>query len=149
MFTPDQINIINQGVTIIESAYKRDDLYANSPKSVKQFCRLKLGDKESEVFGVLHLDLHHRLIAFSEISKGTVDETVVYPREVVKEALRFNASAVIFTHNHPSGSIEPSQGDMKITRRLITALKTVDIKVLDHIIVSPIDSMSFAQASIM
>jgi DNA repair protein RadC len=96
------------------------------------------------VFGVLFLDSQHRLIEYKEMFNGTIDGAAVYPREVVKEALRLNAAAVVFGHNHPSGIPEPSQADRKITDRLIEALKLVDIRVLDHLVIGNQSTISFA-----
>jgi DNA repair protein RadC len=92
-------------------------------------------DLEREVFGVLFLDTHHRLIKFEILFYGTIDSAAVYPREVVKRALTWNACAVILAHNHPSGVNEASQADRKITQRLVEALQLIDVRVLDHFIV--------------
>lgn len=94
------------------------------------------GSLDHEVFCSLYLDSRHRLIDFVEMFRGTIDGASVYPREVVKEALRRNAAAVIVAHNHPSGVAEPSQADELITRRLRDALGMVDIRVLDHLLVA-------------
>jgi DNA repair protein RadC len=98
--------------------------------------RIHLGGCDHEIFGVLHLDYRHRLIAREDLFRGTVDGASVHPREVVKAALAHNAAGVILFHNHPSGIAEPSQADELITRRLIDALALVDIRVLDHLIVT-------------
>lgn len=103
--------------------------------SVGQFLKARLRCQEREIFAVLFLDHRHRLISYRELFQGTLDSAAVYPREVVKEALRQNAAAVILSHNHPSGSPEPSQADRAITWRLRDALALVDIRVLDHIVV--------------
>ena len=103
-----------------------------SPKSTREFLSLKLGALEREVFAVIFLDKRHRLISYQEMFQGTIDGASVHPREVVKEALKQNAAAVILAHPHPSGVAEPSQADEFITRRLKDALDLVDIRVLDH-----------------
>jgi DNA repair protein RadC len=105
-----------------------------SPKASREFLSLKLGTLEREVFAVIFLDKRHRLIRYQEMFQGTIDGASVHPREVVKEALKQNAAAVILTHPHPSGVAEPSQADEFITRRLKEALDLVDIRVLDHIL---------------
>ena len=97
---------------------------------------MKLANYEHEVFVVLYLDNRHRFIALEELFRGTIDGASVYPREVVKQALVHNASALIFAHNHPSGSPEPSQADIAITKKLSLALDTVDMRTLDHVVVA-------------
>ncbi|MEE9338505.1 MAG: DNA repair protein RadC [Methylococcaceae bacterium] len=95
----------------------------------------RLRDKHHEVFACLYLDSQHRIIAFEELFRGTIDGAVVHPREVVKEAIALNAKAVIFAHNHPSGDPEPSQHDIQITEKLKSVLALVDIMVLDHLVI--------------
>ena len=107
----------------------------DSPSAVRQYVRLHLSGLEHEVFGVLFLDAQHRLIAFEEMFRGTLTQTSVYPREVVKAALRHNAAAVILTHNHPSGSAEPSRADEMLTQQLHKTLALIDVRVLDHLVV--------------
>ncbi|NOX42705.1 MAG: hypothetical protein GXP19_03095, partial [Gammaproteobacteria bacterium] len=104
---------------------------------------------EHEVFGCLYLDNRHSVIRFEALFRGTIDGASVHTREVVKQALKYNAAAVIFTHNHPSGIAEPSSADEALTRRLIDALKLVDIRVLDHIIVGNGCSFSFAERGLL
>lgn len=116
-----------------------------SPDQTKQFLRARLRDYPHEVFAVLFLDNRHRVLAFEELFRGTIDGASVHPREVVKRALHHNASAVILSHNHPSGVAEPSQADRSITQRLRDALALVDIRVLDHIIVGDADCCSLAE----
>ncbi len=106
-----------------------------SPMACRRSLTTLMRDLEREVFGVLFLDNHHRLIKFEILFYGTIDSAAVYPREVVKRALTWNACAVILAHNHPSGVNEASQADRKITQRLVEALKLVDVRVLDHFIV--------------
>lgn len=106
--------------------------------------RFKIGGSEREVFAVMLLDNQHRLIEFKELFQGTIDAASVYPREVVKTALKANAAAVIFAHNHPSGDPEPSQADRRITTRLQDALALIDVRVLDHIVVGE-QCTSFAE----
>lgn len=106
---------------------------------------LRMAGYEREVFAVLLLDSQHRLIACEELFFGTIDAAAVYPREVVKLTLSRNAAAVIFAHNHPSGIPEPSSADRRITERLVNALATVDVSVLDHLVIGQVDVVSFAE----
>ena len=116
-----------------------------SPQATRDFLTLKLGTREFESFCCLYLDNRHRVIQFVELFRGTIDGASVHPREVVKEALKRNAAAVILAHPHPSGVAEPSAADELITRRLKDALQLVDIRVLDHIIVAGGETLSFAE----
>lgn len=117
----------------------------SSPSAVREFLRLTLSGKEHEVFIVLFLDAQNRMIETEELFRGTLTQTSVYPREVVKRALYHNAGAVIFGHNHPSGVAEPSHADEMLTQALKQALALVDVKVLDHFIVAATSVMSFAE----
>lgn len=107
----------------------------SSAIEVKDHLRNLMHEYESEVFGLLLLDTKHRILAFRELFYGTIDAASVYPREVVKEALKHNAAAVILVHNHPSGDSTPSQADKLLTERLKNALALIDVRVLDHIVV--------------
>ena len=109
-----------------------------SPGQAREAIRSRLGDKDHEVFACLFLDSQYRILAFEELFRGTIDGTVVHPREVVKEAIGLNAKAVIFAHNHPSGDSEPSPADVQITKKLKSALALVDIIVLDHFVIGDI-----------
>lgn len=121
----------------------------SSPQAVKDHLRMELGALEHEVFCVLFLDAQHRIIALKQMFRGTVTQTSVYPREVVKEALGCNAAAVILAHNHPSGSVEPSRADEFLTQTLKTALALVDVRVLDHLVVAGADVCSFAERGLV
>ncbi|CAN5756612.1 hypothetical protein BH11PSE13_BH11PSE13_42130 [soil metagenome] len=121
----------------------------SSPQVVRDFLRAKLGTLEHEVFAVLMLDAQHRLIEYVELFRGTVSQTSVYPREVVKESLARNAAALILVHNHPSGVAEPSRADEHLTQTLKSALSLVDVRVLDHLIVAGTDVMSFAERGLL
>lgn len=120
-----------------------------SPQDVKTFCRLKLARLEHEVFGVMFLDVQNRLIEFREMFRGTLTQTSVYPREVVKEAMELDAAAVILTHNHPSGDVNPSRADQALTQTLKSALALIDVRVLDHIIVSNAGALSMAEMGLL
>lgn len=121
----------------------------SSPAAVKEYLRAKLAGFEHEVFAVLFLDTQHRLIEYAEMFRGTIDSASVYPRELVKEALRLNAAAVIVSHNHPSGNPEPSGADKVLTQRLKEALALVDVRTLDHIVVAGGSTMSFAERGLI
>ena len=120
-----------------------------SPGAVRDYLRLAIGSREHEVFVCIHLDARHRVIASEELFRGTLTQTSVYPREVVKSALRANAAAVIFAHNHPSGVAQPSQADELLTRQLQQALALVEVKVLDHFIVAGSQTLSFAERGLI
>ena len=120
-----------------------------SPAAVKEYLCAKLAGYEHEVFAVLFLDSQHRLIEYTEMFRGTIDSASVYPREVVKEALQHNAAAVIFAHNHPSGNPEPSAADRALTQRLKESLALVDVRTLDHIVVTGSSTTSFAERGLI
>ncbi len=117
-----------------------------SPDAVRTYLRLILRGKEYEVFCVVFLDAQNRVVAVEELFRGTLTQTSVYPREIIKRALHHNAAALILAHNHPSGVAEPSQADRVLTDRLAEALALVDIRVLDHFIVAGPSSLSFREA---
>jgi DNA repair protein RadC len=104
---------------------------------------------EHEVFGAIFLDSQHAILSFDLLFRGTIDSATIYPREVVKQALSYNAAAVIFVHNHPSGSAEPSEADKRITERLVNALTVLDIRVLDHFVVGGAEVVSFAERGLL
>ncbi len=120
-----------------------------SPRAARDYLRAQLRDREHEVFCCLYLDNRHRLIAFEELFRGTIDGASVHPREVVKSALARQAAAVILAHNHPSGVAEPSRADEVITLRLRDALALVDIRVVDHLIVGGTDCASLAERGLL
>jgi DNA repair protein RadC len=120
-----------------------------SPGAVREYLRLALGARPHEVFVVLFLDAQHRVLSDAELFRGTLTQTSVYPREVVKAALAANAAAVIFAHNHPSGAAQPSQADELLTRQLKDALALVEIRVLDHFIVAGSQTLSFAERGLL
>ena len=130
---------------LLQKMRKRDVM--NNPETVKQFLQLQMGAYPQEVFAVVFMDAQYRLLSFQEMFKGTLNQTSVYPREVVKLALEQGAAAVILAHNHPSGDVRPSSADSSLTRTLQTALSMVDVKVLDHIIVGPGIHWSMAERS--
>jgi DNA repair protein RadC len=121
----------------------------NSPGDTSRFLISRLRDRPFEVFCCLYLDARHRLIAFEELFRGTIDGASVHPREVVRQALAHNAASLIFAHNHPSGVAEPSRADELITLRLRDALALVDIRVLDHLIVAGPRVVSLAEKGLI
>jgi DNA repair protein RadC len=127
----------------------REGSALTSPGAVRDYLRLALGGRQHEVFVCLWLDAQHRVISFQESFRGTLTQTSVYPREIVKAALAANAAAVIFAHNHPSGVAQPSQADELLTRNLKEALGLVDVKVLDHFIVAGSQALSFAERGLL
>lgn len=121
----------------------------HSPDDVRSYLRLHLSHLAQEVFLVLFLDTRHRLLAREELFRGTIDGAAVYPREVVKRALHYNAAAVILAHNHPSGVAEPSQADVRITEQLRSALSLVDVRLLDHLVVGTGEPVSMADRGLL
>ncbi len=120
-----------------------------SPGDAKDFLRVRLGELEHEVFAILFLDSQHRVLAFREMFRGTLAQTSVYPREVIKEALRLNAGAVILSHNHPSGMATPSRADEMLTQSLVAALRIIDVRVLDHLVIAGDAVSSFAELGLL
>jgi len=120
-----------------------------SPGAVRDYLRLTLGRKDEEIFVCIWLDAQHKVTSVEEAFRGTLTQTSVYPREIVKKALARNAAAVIFAHNHPSGVAQPSQADELLTRNLREALALVEVKVLDHFIVAGNQAISFAERGLL
>ena len=122
---------------------ERDAL--NDPRAARDYLKSRLRDLPHEVFAILFLDSRHRVIAFEELSRGSLEGAAVYPREVLKAALRHNAAAVILAHNHPSGVSDPSAADRTLTAQLKAALGVVDVRVLDHLVIGEGAPASFAE----
>lgn len=140
--------VIAAALRILERRLRAGDCLG-SPQAVREYLRLRLGAREHEVFMAVWLDAQHRVIEVEELFAGTLTQTSVYPREVVKAALRHNAGAVLFCHNHPSGVAEPSQADQLLTETLKRALDLVDVKVLDHFIVTRGTAMAFSERGLI
>ena len=121
----------------------------HTPGAVKQYLQLQLAHKNHEVFAVLFLDHQNRMLAMEELFRGTLSQTSVYPREVVLRALHHQAAAVVLSHNHPSGSVQPSRADEHLTQTLKASLALVDVRVLDHIIVGQGQALSMAEQGLM
>ena len=144
----EETNVIAQGLAILSRRMRAND-QLSSPDSVRDYLRMSLSGREHEVFVVVLLDSQHRVLRCEEMFRGTLTQTSVYPREVVKTALAANAASVIFAHNHPSGASEPSQADELLTRELKAALALVDVKVLDHFVIAGTQSLSFAERGLL
>jgi DNA repair protein RadC len=120
-----------------------------TPDALKHYLQLQLSAKPYEVFAVLFLDVQNRLLAMEEMFRGSLSQTSVYPREVVLRALHHQAAAVVLSHNHPSGTVQPSRADEMLTQTLKTTLALIDVRVLDHIIVAPGEALSMAERGLM
>ncbi|MEX0617730.1 MAG: DNA repair protein RadC [Pseudohongiellaceae bacterium] len=121
----------------------------SSSAATREYLRAKFRNYKNEVFSCLFLNNQHHIVKLEEMFSGTIDGAAVYPREVVKRCLYYNAAAVIFAHNHPSGVAEPSQADIAITRRLRDALGTIEVRVLDHIVIGEAEVVSFAERGLL
>lgn len=148
---PDEL-IIEEALSRLDRQMRNrreSDEAIGSPEQVKRFLKLRFANMEHEVFSSVLLDNKNRVIAVNELFRGTIDGASVHPREVIKDALDHNAAAVIFAHNHPSGTVEPSQADLRITKVLKDAMSAVDIRVLDHVIVGEGPSTSLAERGLL
>jgi DNA repair protein RadC len=145
---PEKLSLIELAFAVLQEQHKPGVVLQN-PNQTRDYLRLRLVDRKAEIFGCLFLDNRHRVIDTVELFQGTIDGASVYPRVVVQQALERNAAAIMFFHNHPSGVAEPSRADETITQRLIKALALVDIRVLDHFIVTAGESVSFAERGLI
>jgi DNA repair protein RadC len=141
-------SIVDRALAILARRHERGELLTN-PEITKDFLRLKLADEKHEVFGCIFLTNRHSVIEVENLFTGTIDGASVYPRIVVQKALAHNAAALLAYHNHPSGCAEPSQADITITRRIRDALALVDIRLLDHLVVSVDGCVSFAERGLL
>lgn len=141
--------IIKRALKILESRMTYESNTFSSPEDTKNYLRLKLGEQEREIFSVLYLSNRHQLISYEELFLGTIDGTSIHVREIVKLGLSLNAAAIVCAHNHPSGICEPSHADELITQRIKDACELVDIRMLDHLIVSAVDSVSLAERGLI
>ncbi len=144
----DDNAVIQRAMQILLKGLKEREVFS-MPTAVKQYLQLRFSPLDHEVFSVMFLTAHHHLIECVDMFRGTLTQTSVYPREVVKEALRLNAAAVVFCHNHPSGSAEPSRADEALTQTLKSALALVDVRVVDHIVVCRDWACSMAERGLM
>lgn len=141
--------VIARALKILRKRVENCNDVMASPQAVKQYLMLRLGQLDHEQFGVMFLDAQNRIISVDDLFRGTLTQTSVYPREVVKLALARNASAVILYHNHPSGSVQPSRADESLTQQLKSALALVDVRVLDHVIVGGGSTLSMAEKGLV
>jgi DNA repair protein RadC len=141
--------VIDRALEIVGRCLRQSGACMAHPDAVKQYIRLHIGGETVEVFCVMYLDAQNRVIAFDKLFTGTLTQTSVYPREVVRSALAHGADAVILTHNHPSGAIHPSRADEALTQTLKEALALVDVRVLDHVIVSGDKALSMAEKGLL
>jgi len=146
VYTPAQQNVITKALNLVQERAATEGDFMTSPNQTFDYFRLfYAGKQEREHFALMLLDSQHRVLECNVLFSGTIDGAAIYPREIVKAALAANAAAVILAHNHPSGVVEPSTADKRITERIRSALALVDIRVLDHIIVGD-SCYSFAQS---
>ena len=131
------------------AAQLKDKPLFTTPQAVREYLQLQLGSRQHEIFAVLFLDSQHRLIALEELFRGTLTQTSVYPREVVIRALALHAASVVLAHNHPSGSAQPSRADETLTHTLKAALALVDVRVLDHFVVTSTQAVSMAELGLL
>ncbi|RBW47309.1 DNA repair protein RadC [Psychromonas sp. B3M02] len=148
-FTKKEQSAIDKAINIIESKAENSSFFATNAVQVKQYCQLKIGSEYREYFGVLFLNSQNELIHFEVLFKGGLDSASVHVDIVTKEALIRSSKNVIVCHNHPSGDVTPSQADMNITKKIETCLDLFDIRLLDHIIVSKINTFSFAEKGML
>ncbi|TBR75375.1 MAG: DNA repair protein [Burkholderiaceae bacterium] len=140
---------IQQALSVLEKRLKKARPVMSNPTALKDYLRLQIGGLDYEMFGIVWTDSQLNLIGFNKMFRGTINQTSVYPREVVREAMICNASACIFVHNHPSGSCQPSTADESLTQQLRSALALVDVRVLDHVIVSRTGTLSMAEKGLL
>lgn len=141
--------IVAMALDIVKSKLREPGVALTSPSAVRDLLRLQLTAQQHEVFVCIFVDAQHRVIDSVDMFHGTLTQTSVYPREVVRAALERNAAAVIFAHNHPSGVAQPSQADEFLTRNLKDAMQLIDVRVLDHFIVAGDSILSFAERGLL
>lgn len=147
LYSDDEV--IARALEILKNRIYFDACFFSSPKASRDFLTLKLAELEHELFVALWLTAQNELITYDELFRGTLTQTSIYPREVLKAALKHNAGAVIFAHNHPSGHPEPSHADKILTTELKNALALIDVRVLDHIVVGGAETISFAERGLV
>ena len=141
--------LVARALRCLEKNLRYNSEILNKSQIVCSYLRLQLADERNEVFAVLFLDSHHRLLAFEKLFYGSINESHVYPRVIVQKSLEHNAAKVIFAHNHPSGNCDPSNTDIELTRELQRILSIISVAVVDHIIVTREHSYSFAEHGLM
>lgn len=149
---PAKIAQLIAAIEIVKRQLKEDLVgkdYVKSADDVVKYLTLKLQDMKKEFFKVIYLDNANAILSIEELSQGTIDKTHVYPREIIKKAFEIHARALIIVHNHPSGNFQPSYDDKQVTQKIIAACDAVDIKILDHLIISPEGYFSFQREGLM
>lgn len=144
-----ECSVIDAALSILGRYLREPGKALGNPSAVKDYLQLAIGCESREVFGVLYLNNQHQLIAFENHFLGTLAEARVYPREILRAALRHNAAAVVLSHNHPSGNVSPSTADIALTTDIRAALVHVDVRMLDHVIVAPGKAMSMAECGLL
>ena len=150
-FEPHECSVIQDALAILKRRLTQNltlDI-VTSPSELKDYLRLKLAPLSVEAFGTVWLDSQHRVLVIEEMFRGTLTQTSVYPREIVRRALSLNAASVVLYHNHPSGSLQPSRADEHLTQTIKQALALVDVRVLDHMIIGSASALSMAEQGFM
>ncbi|EAT2981307.1 DNA repair protein RadC [Salmonella enterica] len=146
--SPNDLAVIQQARRILARQVRRGRKLC-SPHDVRDYLLFRLAQYEREVFGVFLLDNQHRVLAFKELFQGTLSQTVVYPREIIKVTIQHNAAALILVHNHPSNEASPSNADKQITQKIKLAMELMDVRVLDHFIVAGEQTVSMAELGLV
>jgi DNA repair protein RadC len=147
--TTSENKLVARALRCLEKQLRYNSETLNSSQSIKAFLQLQLANEPNEIFSVLFLDSHFRLLAFEKIFNGTVNESIVYPRVIVQKALAHNAAKVVFAHNHPSGNLQPSGADREMTRDLRNILSIISVDAVDHVIVSHRGTFSFSENNLI
>lgn len=134
--------------SILVESFKRSN-FLTSPDITREFLKVMFAQETREIFTLIFLDSKNGVLGYEVLFQGTIDSAAVYPREIVKSVLNHHAASVILAHNHPSGSAEPSFADQRITTRIASALETIDVKVLDHLVIGGTDIVSFAERGLL
>lgn len=145
----EEDRVIEKALSILNGRIKKPDAMMNNPEIAANYLRLTIGGLEHEVFHVLFMNDHHSVLASETMFTGTINETAVYVREIVKRALYHNAASLILAHNHPSGISSPSKSDIQLTKRVKDAMELINVSVIDHIIVGDDNASSFAQLGLI
>ena len=149
MRAPRERGVIDRALQILGRCLRQPGVAMADPDAAKQYIRLHIGGEPTEVFCALFLDAQSRVITFDKLFTGTLTQTSVYPREIVRSSLAHGAASVVLAHNHPSGNVQPSRADEALTQVLKSALALVDVRVLDHIIVSHDKALSMAEKGLL
>lgn len=137
--------VIESALAILESRLQKTEGSISSPQDARNYVSLKLADRKQEVFAIMFLNTRHQIIEFREMFHGTIDTAAVYPREILRAVIETNSAAVVLAHNHPSGSPDPSEADIRLTKHIAAALELINATVLDHLIVGGMTVTSMAE----